>query len=171
MTQGDLNAAAKGLNMVAMSTQELKDLAKEFGAIKTHAAKAITMAARQMAAVKKSVYGESTERHVRKNPVKRRVVKKTVCKPCATRKKNPVKPHRPVFADHVKFNFDNALREALNDLTRAVHERKNVTVVQAYVSYMQGLIDAAVYMEYFESAAIGQKWKQIISKLVPLRIK
>jgi hypothetical protein len=92
----------------------------------------------------------------------KRVVKPKAAPSRVVRKINPT-PHR-------NFNFDTALSIAFKNLQDAVHSRKSETVIQAHVSYVQGLVDAAIYLEYFESAAIGQKLKREMAKLVPLRM-
>ena len=51
-TQGDLDAAARGLKMVSMSLLDLDDLIIEFALKDTFAAQAITMAAKQIRAEK-----------------------------------------------------------------------------------------------------------------------
>ena len=52
MTQADLNAAARGLRMLAMGVHELDALIAEFSAKDTFAARTIVAAARQIRSVK-----------------------------------------------------------------------------------------------------------------------
>lgn len=53
ITQSDLNAAARGLNMLGMSPMDLEDLIKEFSGKPAFASKVVVMAAKQMLASKR----------------------------------------------------------------------------------------------------------------------
>jgi hypothetical protein len=58
MNQDDLNAAARGLNMVGMSIADLKATVVEFDGKTAFAARVIVAAARQMIAAKRQVGAE-----------------------------------------------------------------------------------------------------------------